>query len=189
MHHTCRRKFVDLRKSKNPASVVPRKKLRSSTESTFDWKTSCFLCTKTAEHKYSTVARVETLPLIETLTKRCISRGDEWGDEVHSRLMSCNDLVAEEAIYHISCMNRFRLQIKSENKRGRPLDSTMMENFQKICQWLEEEGDSELYTLSEVHSKMEELSKGGECYSSKSLKRKLAGYYGKHINFLQVPGQ
>ena len=121
------------------------KKLQSSIESTFDWKASCFLCPKTAEIKYSTVARVETLPLIETLTKCCISRGDEWGDEVHSHLMSCNDLVAEEAIYHVSCMNRFRLQIKSENKRGRPLHSTTMRNFQRNCQWLEEESDSKHY--------------------------------------------
>ena len=90
------------------------KKLRSSTENTLDWKTSCFLRTKAAEQKYSTVARVQTLPLVEMLIRRCMDRGDDY-------------LVAEEAIYHISCMNRFRLQINRANKRGRPLDSTMME--------------------------------------------------------------
>ena len=187
VHHTCRRKFVDTRKVEK--YEMPRKRFRSSIENTFEWKTDCFLCTKKALQKYSTVARVETLPLIETLIKRCDNRCDAWGNAVHSRLTSCNDLVAEEAIYHISCMNRFRLQINKSHKRGRPLDSTRMENFQRVCQWLEEEGDSELYTLSEVHSKMEELSEDTECYSKKYLKEKLIEYYGNHIYFTERPGR
>ena len=77
VHHVCRRKFVDTRKAEK--FEIPSKRLRSSIESIFDWKTNCFLCTKKAMRKYSTVARVETLPLIETLIKRCDSRGDTWG--------------------------------------------------------------------------------------------------------------
>ena len=68
------------------------------------------------------------------------------------------------------------------------IDSTMMENFQRLCRWLEEEGDSELYTLSEVHSKMEELSKGSECYSTKSVKLKLAEHFGNTSIFSKVLG-
>ena len=130
---------------------------------------------------YSTVARVETLPLIETLIKRCGSREDTWRDAVHSRLNSCNDLVAEEAIYHISCMNRFRLQTNKNNKRGRPLDATMTMNYERICQWLEEEDDCELYTLSEIHSDF------SECYLKKYLKDKLIQHYGDHIYFAERP--
>ena len=73
VHHSCRRKFVDTRKS--TSFEMPRKRLRSSIDNTFDWKTNCFLCTKKAMRKYSTVARVETLPLIQTLIDRCESRG------------------------------------------------------------------------------------------------------------------
>ena len=115
--------------------------------------------------------------------------GIHGGNAVHSRLKSCNDLVAEEAIYHISCMNRFRLHTNNSNKRGRPLDSTRTENSQRVCQWIEEEGDSELYTLSEVHSKMEELSGGSECDSKKYLKDKLIEYYGDQIYFAERPGR
>ena len=34
-----------------------------------------------------------------------------------------------------------------------------MKNFERVCQWLEKEGDSELYTLAEIHGKMKELRK------------------------------
>ena len=62
------------------------------------------------QRRHSTIARVETLPLVKTLINCCLNPGDIWGNEVYTRLLSYNDLVTEEAIYHISCMNRFRLQ-------------------------------------------------------------------------------
>ena len=70
---------------------------------------------------------------------------------------SCNDLVAAETIYHISRMNRFRLLKNTCDKSsGRTIDSTTMRNFGRVCQWLEEQGHSDLYTLAEIHDKMEE---------------------------------
>ena len=109
---------------------------------------------------------------------------------MHTHLLSCNDLVAEEAIYHIFCMNRFRLQKNTSDKsRGQPIDPTMRRNFEWVCQWLEKEGDSELYTLAETHDKMEELSEGSECYSKKYLKEKLIDHYGNHIYFGEHVGR
>ena len=49
--------------------------------------------------------------------------------------------------------------------------------------------DSELYTLHELHLKMEELSENTPCYSLKSLKQKLVEYYGEHIFFTELPGR
>ena len=69
-------------------------------------------------------------------------------------LSMCNDLVAEEAVYHTFCMNRFRLIIHSGNKRGRPEDSSMKENFNSICRWLEETADCDLYTLLQRYNKI-----------------------------------
>ena len=154
----------------------------------FDWKSCCFLCTKIAERKYSTVYQVRTLPLINTLKANCESRTDEWSKEVYGRLSTCNDLVAEEAVYHISCMNKFRLYTQHQNKRGRPTDLSMVENFRKICCWLEDDADCDLHTLNEIHQKMLEMSDDTPCYSNKSLKRKLEEHYGEHIFFAQRPG-
>ena len=91
------------------------------------------MCTKNVDKKYSTVSRVEKLPFVKTLIEHCLKRGDNHAMEVHFRLSSCNDLVAEEAIYHFTCMTNFRLWMSSEKKRGRPIDSNMSKNFNKIC--------------------------------------------------------
>ena len=56
-------------------------------------------------------------------------------------------------------------------------------NLERICQWLEEEGDCELY------SKMEELSGFSECYSMKYLKDKLIEHNEDHIYFADRPGR
>ena len=103
-------------------------------------------------------------------------------------MITCADLVAEEAIYHCECMTKFRLTILSSNKVGRPINAVMMDNFEKVCNWLEEELDCELCTIVELHEKMVQLSEGSICYSEKSLKRKLIERLGDHI-FAHQPGQ
>ena len=102
---------------------------------------------------------------------------------------SCIDLVAEEAVYHISCMNRFRL-VKSttEKPSGRPVNPLMMENFLKVCQWLDE-GDGEPHTLADIYNKMVELSEGAECYHIKYLKTKLIEHYKEHIYLYESDGR
>ena len=65
----------------------------------------------------------------------------------------------------------------------------MIRNFERVCQWLEEQGVSDLYTLAEIHDKTEELSEGSECYSKKYLKEKLVDHYGNHIHFCEHPGR
>jgi len=61
--------------------------------------------------------------------------------------------------------------------QGRPLDQAMLQSFEQLCQWLEQDGGAELYTLSELHEKMEELALGSEIYSIKRLKQKLTDCY------------
>lgn len=130
-----------------------------------------------------------TIPLRQTLLNICNPRRDEWSIDVQRRLLSCNDLVAEEALYHSKCMVNFRLTSSTENKKGRPNNHIMTDNFEKICNWLEQDSDCELYTLGELYDKMIHLSEGSPCYSKKSLKRKLVECYGDHISFAQQPGQ
>ena len=45
--------------------------------------------------------------------------------EVHFRLSNYSNLVAEEAIYHVTCMTDFRIWMPSDKKHGRPTDSNM----------------------------------------------------------------
>ena len=74
VHHNCRRKFTDAW-SKTTKNEVPKKKLRSSLESTsFQWKEDCdcFLCSeKIDDHnlKREGVSSVMTLPTRDKLIK------------------------------------------------------------------------------------------------------------------------
>ncbi len=60
---------------------------------------------------------------------------------------------------------------------GRPQDKGMLYWFQMLCWWLESEADAELYTLTELHAKMVEVSGGSDVYSPKRLKQKFQEYF------------
>ena len=54
---------------------------------------------------------------------------------------------------------------------------------------VESESGAELYTLTELHSKMVEFSDGGDVYTIKRLKQKLQEHYKEHIFFAYVEGR
>ena len=64
----------------------------------------------------------------------------------------------------------------------------MLQSFEQLCRWLEQDGGTELYTLSELHEKMEELALGSEIYTIKRLKQKLTDCYKDFIFFAEVEG-
>ena len=134
------------------------------------------------------VRRVETLEIRTSALEQCKLRNDKWGLEVHSRLMTCCDLVAEEAVYHKNChRNFYRANVQSSC--GRPVDSMKSETFEKICWWLEL-NDCELLTLQDVSNKAKVLlPDNDEVYSEKWLKQKLIQRYGDHIQFTEVRGR
>ena len=74
---------------------------------------------------------------------------------------------------------------KSNSKKdvGRPQDQEMLQSFEDLCHWLELQGGTDLYTLSELHEKMEELASGCEVYTIKRLKQKLLDHYKDAIFF------
>ena len=191
VHHDCRRKFVDQRK-RSTDGTFPSKKLRSSLDRTFNWKLHCFLCTEPVDLKHKDRDRVKnvmTLPLRSNMIGKARERGDSWGDTVLARLESCADLVAEEAIYHALCMTNFCIVRKETKKKGRPLDKDMATAFDKLCSWLEEESDCELYTIKELGQEMEKLVGHNRIYSEKSLREKLNDRYKEHIYFTELPGR
>ena len=151
-----------------------------------------FFALKKIDHRNpnrDAIVKVQTLPIRDCLIKRAEERNDDWGNQVFGKLLTCNDLVAEEAVYHLNCMNKFRLERFDAGKTGRPINTTMMDAYDKACCWLENESDCELYTLKEVHEKMASLSDNGEVYTIKTLKRKLKDKYKEHIYFTQLSGR
>ena len=105
VHADCRKRFTDKQKSVD-SQPKNSKRLRPK----FMWKTLCFYCEKTINQDYKSskeFSRIMTLEVKERVLKRASERDDECGKTVESRLLSSNDLVAEEAIYHKACMGKF----------------------------------------------------------------------------------
>ena len=126
---------------------------------------NCFVCVKPTNKKSPPVTKVEILPTIDVLNRYCETRGNKWGEEVLSCYLSCNDLVAEDAVYHNKCMTNFRLSVPSENRCGSTTDQILMNNFKCACDWLEDEADSKLYTFNETYCKIKELAERTSCYT------------------------
>ena len=74
---------------------------------------------------------------------------------------------------------------------GRPQDEGMLKWFKVLIEWLESESGAELYTLTELHSKMVEFADGdGDgVYTIKRMKQKLQEHYKEHIFFANVEGR
>ena len=189
VHHDCRRRFVDLRKKSN--SLPQQKKLRSSTDTAFNWETCCFLYLKSVDLRHKTRDRVHqvcTLPIHATLIKFAKEKNDDWGQAVLARLETCNDLVAAEAVYHSSCMANFKLNKGgSGGTRGRPRNVSMTKAFENVCDWLENSAESEVHAIQELYDKMVE-DNDGVAYTLKSFREKLKARYKEHVYFLNAVG-
>ena len=100
--------------------------------------------------------------------------------------------MAEEAVYHSVCYLRFTSRSSKFTEgllKGRPEDLAMSLHFDKLCEWLETNCETELLSLSEVHLHLQEVANGQEVYAIKHLKRKLQERYGEHIFFAKVRGR
>jgi len=138
VHNSCRRTYTSKRKYEqfsaqrnaddDAGNPVSCKSLRSQS-SLFNWKEHCLLCSapviKDERHPNRKDYRcVETLEIKESILSKCLVRSDSWGIEVQSRLLACNDLVAEEAVYHVQCHRKF-CKMQSSEGTGRPVSSKM----------------------------------------------------------------
>ena len=204
VHISCRKTFTSERRfqqfqqrqnldSTNTSLVSPTKQLRSS--ASFEWKTSCFLCAESAEvdpkhpSPDNDISCVLTLRVNRTIRNACEKRTDRWGLEVSSRISTCVDLVAADAVYHRNCFRRFvnTKSVKADVQPGRPKDTSKHLCFELLCDWLDD--SYELYTLSELHEKMCELAGHDDIYTEKWLQRMLLEHYGEHIFFAHVNGR
>ena len=176
VHHDCRRRLTDFRKQ--PVGPEP-KRLRASTDAAFAWKTCCFLCSKTIARNKEKFHQVHTLPLHNNI--ECAkARNDDWGEALLTRLGTSNDFVAEEAVYHSSCMAAFKLNKVGRSVRGRPEYPTMTDVFQHIRDWLEITAESEVYSVRELYDKIIKDS-DGVGYCLKTFRSKLKARYKDHL--------
>ena len=199
VHAKCRKRYTDPRRSSMTSEnedVPCQKRLRSSSEvqGQFDWKENCFLCGTSAccderHPNRDPVQRAETIPFIDNIVEQCDKRNDSWASEVRTRIHGCIDFVAAEARYHRNCYSSFMLSISSVKSVGRPKDEAMLGWFNSLCTCLEGEGDTELYTLDELHEQMCRIAGGCEVYSLKRLKQRLTDHYGDHVFFAEIQGR
>ena len=151
----------------------------------FDWNYCCFFCSSKVDFRNkdrNKPRQVMTINIKNNVLIAAKNRKDKWGEDVFGRLTGCNGLVAEEAVYQSACMAKFSKTIDFR-KVGR-----LKCSFEMLCEWLEKDGDCELYTLQELFAKMEELNNGNaSTYSEKSLQSKLKKKYRDHIHFTNLP--
>ena len=104
------------------------------------------------------------------------------------RALDCHDFVAAEARYHVTCHRDFTTGKRlSTATPGRPVVSESLNNFNRVCEWLELE--AELHSVVEVHTKMTEIADGEDVYGTKWLKAKLRQKYGHSIYFSEIGGR
>ena len=159
---------------------------------TFDWKYFCLFCLSIFDFRNkdrNKPRQVMTINIKNNVLMAAKNRKDEWGKEIFGRITRCNDLVAEDAVYHSACMAKFSKKTNS-GKVGRWINEEKARSFEMLCEWLEKDGDCNLYTLQELFTKMKERNSGNaNNYSGKSLRSKLKEKYWHHINFMNLPGQ
>ena len=114
VHQECRRNFTDPKRLKMTENIDSSsgKRLRSSIGSSFSRKTHCLFCGKeaildTCHVNRNDIHQVRTIELRYKIIYQSEVRNDQWGVEVCGRLQNCNDLVADEAIYHRQCHTKF----------------------------------------------------------------------------------
>ena len=205
IHDRCRKRYTDARNVKKATFEqsltcgLPVKKLRSST-GPFVFKRDCLYCgcIVSTDHKHrdrDLWFPVRTLELRDSILGTCESRcHDDWAMQVATRVRCCNDLVAEESLYHKKCHDLFHLgkplAAADDSFTGRPVDEKKQSSFYVLCDWLEQQTDRYLYSVTELHEKL--IAAGyaeDDVYSVKALKLKLQDHYGTHVVFAEQCGR
>ena len=163
----------------------------------FDFRLQCIFCSNvciadTRHGHLSDYSICETKELGKNLKKVCEAQKNELAEIVLRRITSCHDddLFAAEARYHRKCKDNFYLQSlrpgDEPSARGRPSNTVQDEAFNKLCDWLEMEGD--LYSLLELYEKMKSLAENDDDIYSRPqyLKEKLKKKYGEQIVFATI---
>jgi hypothetical protein len=170
VHESCRLPFTRTRYLKKLEHAShdpdkPKRKLRSDGVG-LNYSEMCILCgtvcTNDSRRKKKK-RKVETEQIAKTLSDVCDRRDDDWAREVRGRLQHCTDLIAYDAVYHISCHKRFVKCLPKtvgQTKNGRPVNEIANAAFIQVCNELERSCESNVYTLQDLQVMMKDsLSK------------------------------
>ena len=120
-----------------------------------------------------------------SMIKCANEKKDDWDQAVLDRLGTCIDLVAAEAVYHSSWTADFKLnQVGGIGLRVKPRNSDMTNAFDKICDWLENSEESEVYSIQELYDGMVK-DNDDVAYTLKSFRDKLKAKYKDHVYFVK----
>jgi len=205
VHRDCQRfAYNESRKrALSPLKKTTSRKKSKLSRSTFDWRNNCMFCGEICHINTKNPDRNECQEVTELSFKdevllTCEKRGKK-GDVIAIRVRGCHDLVATDARYHKSCLSIFHNLAKPLNignyrkenvqnvKVGRPEEEEKRLHFDRLCDWME--GEAELYTITELHSKMIEMAGSETVYGTKWLKTKLKDKYEDHIFFAELNGK
>ena len=84
---------------------------------------------------FKTFGRFE---FVQMRFKNVIKRSNEFADFAQGRLQIYIDLVAEEAVYHRTCYQKFLSDEGESNPIGRLFNVDSNNAFNKLCLWLEQ---------------------------------------------------
>ena len=207
LHKVCRRDYTNannIASTNSPTiNALTPKKTRASQGSSFNFRTNCFLCGNCLTDREIThqdyVSVLCKDKEVDISLKRAIEgrKYDRWAIEVQGRLASCNDLRAEDAVYHRACNSNFRTGKdrpkyydqdlnSASKKRGRPSDQTKENAFAKVIDYLIQ-NDEEQITIEDLTGLMSKYCE--EPYSNKYMKQKLEEHFSDEIIFSHIDGK
>lgn len=146
IHVSCQKTIGnEIRKKKRSGSAtnvedVPtasKIRRRSSTPAVFNWKENCLFCADRCVNDErhpdrKKIALCQTMQYREELLEKFKSRSDSFAETLRARLLSCYDLPAAEARYHIVCRNRFNIKSDQQiSSNETDQSSTVKETKQK----------------------------------------------------------
>ena len=205
VHINCRRNYTNARKISSAIADIcdidhniSPKKTRSREGSTFHFQTNCFLCgtalnDRAIRDQDYVQVKCKKMEVDEAMEKAIVDRNeDRWAVEVKGRLSSCNDLRAEDAIYHTVCNSNFRTG-KSKPKQFEQTGESSSQKRGRRCDLAKEaaeylvENDDEQITVCDLTDMMAKLCL--EPYSNKWMKKKLENHFGDDIIFANSDGK
>ena len=84
-------------------------------------------------------------------------------------------------------MTKFMFAADTDKKQGRPVDTERMDSFEKICKWVDKEGDCAKFTIRDLQEQIKKTSK--EAYTAQYMKQNSKEHYGEYIYFSEFPGR
>ena len=197
-----RKRDADITNGKEKAKKHKKRSCSTGQLKLPPYKNKCILCNNPVSlylNKSSPARKTYSRPdnksaddlkkrLLETAEKRIrIDPGDTSATQVKGRLISMNDLVAEEALHKLCDTNFSRgSSFNTDDAGARKQDEFQLELFDEFFTWLETELEHSLFILEQIHQKMisrDKFSDNSLMYSKKHLRNMLVDRYQEKMYF------